>query len=208
MNELILTGIIAGFTISLSLGFVFFVLMQTSLRHGTAAGVAFSAGVFLCDILIACILYFGLSHITVQDKFLQFVSIFGGIFLIVAGLRIFFQRSVRYTTSDKTSDHRSGYLRLFMKGFIVNGINPGVWIYWTGITGIAASYHYSGFENNWLIPGISACTIFICDIMKTLLASNFREKLNTYALHLINRFAGFCLTCSGAILILRVLNFM
>ena len=58
--DLILKGIVTGFVLSIMIGPVFFVLLETSIRRGVKAAIAFDLGVLLNDIfyiLIAFVFY-------------------------------------------------------------------------------------------------------------------------------------------------------
>ena len=58
--ELIVKGIVTGFILSIMIGPVFLVLLETSIRKGVKAAIAFDIGVLLNDILyilIALVFY-------------------------------------------------------------------------------------------------------------------------------------------------------
>ena len=61
--NLILKGIVTGFILSIMIGPVFFVLLETSIRKGIRAAIAFNIGVLLNDILYILIAYVFYSQV-------------------------------------------------------------------------------------------------------------------------------------------------
>ena len=57
MIELVLKGIVTGFILSIMIGPVFFVLLETSIRKGIRAALAFDLGVLISDIVYILIAY-------------------------------------------------------------------------------------------------------------------------------------------------------
>ena len=68
--ELIVKGIVTGFILSIMIGPVFFVLLETSIRKGVKAAIAFDIGVLLNDILyilIALVFYNEVAELSNGD---------------------------------------------------------------------------------------------------------------------------------------------
>ncbi|MFN5982117.1 MAG: LysE family transporter, partial [Fluviicola sp.] len=64
MVELILKGVLTGFILSIMIGPVFFVLLETSIRKGVRAALAFDLGVLLSDLIYVLIAFIFSSEIT------------------------------------------------------------------------------------------------------------------------------------------------
>ena len=63
MVELILKGVLTGFILSIMIGPVFFVLLETSIRKGVRAALAFDLGVLLSDLIYVLIAFIFSSEI-------------------------------------------------------------------------------------------------------------------------------------------------
>ena len=59
--DLIAKGVVTGFILSIMIGPVFFVLLETSIRKGIRAAIAFDLGVILNDIVYIGIAFFFLQ---------------------------------------------------------------------------------------------------------------------------------------------------
>ncbi|MEZ4889043.1 MAG: LysE family transporter [Crocinitomicaceae bacterium] len=57
MIDLILKGIVTGFVLTVMIGPVFFVLLETSIKKGVRAGLALDFGVFLSDVIYVLIAF-------------------------------------------------------------------------------------------------------------------------------------------------------
>ena len=55
--DLILKGVVTGFVLSIMIGPVFFVLLETSIKKGVRAALALDLGVLLSDLLYILIAY-------------------------------------------------------------------------------------------------------------------------------------------------------
>ena len=62
--DLILKGIVTGFILSIMIGPVFFVLLETSIRRGVRAALTVDIGVFLSDVIYVLIAYIFYSQVS------------------------------------------------------------------------------------------------------------------------------------------------
>jgi len=127
IKEAIILGIILAFLI----GPVFFMLIETSILKGFRAAFVFDLGVMFGDIFFLLIAYFGskplLSNIENNPVFFKI----GGSMLMIYGIYSFFMTKQNAHIQDETLviKEESKYLRLFIKGFIINLINIGTWVF-------------------------------------------------------------------------------
>ena len=85
MGELILKGIVTGFVLSIMIGPVFFVLLETSIRRGVRSALAVDLGVLISDviyILIAFVFYSEVSALAKGDN-QHLLKIIGGVLFFV-----------------------------------------------------------------------------------------------------------------------------
>lgn len=88
MVDLLIKGIVTGFILAIMIGPVFFVLLETSIRRGVRAAMAFDLGVLLSDvvyILIAYVFYSEVSSIISGDK-QELIKLIGGIMFLIYGI--------------------------------------------------------------------------------------------------------------------------
>jgi len=96
------------------------------------------------------------------------------------------------------------YIKIFLAGYFMNILNPGVIIFW--LTATTATIFHS--VNNRIIIFVT-CLLFVLatDILKVMLAGKIRKKLTPHNIHIINRISGMLLIVFGAALIWGVLKF-
>ena len=131
--DLILKGIVTGFILSIMVGPVFFVLLETSIRKGIKAAIAFDLGVLLNDVVyiaIAYVFYNQVEQLSVgQDN--SIVRLVGGTLFLGYGIHSFFKKvkGIVVDTDGQIATNAKGYLLLGLKGFLLNLANPMVVFY-------------------------------------------------------------------------------
>ena len=211
MLDLTLKGILTGFVLSIMIGPVFFLLLETSIRKGVRAAIAFDVGVLLSDliyILIALIFYSEVSKIT-SGKYAHIISIVGGIILMIYGLVTLLKKpkeDAKETDKALNSTKKDLFL-LGLKGFLLNVANPGVIFYW--ITVIALGADGKKNANNaidestyWYIL-IIMVTFFAVDLLKIFGAKKLRPFITEKVLVGLNRLIGLIIIGTGVLLMIK-----
>lgn len=124
--QLIFKGIQAGLVLALLLGPIFFALIQTGVERGIRAGVVLGLGVWVSDFIYIASVYAGLNYITQwtqSERFMLCLGIAGGIILISIGIGTLLSKPPDWGQKMIVSTQAS-YLSLWVKGFLVNTINP------------------------------------------------------------------------------------
>ena len=94
------------------------------------------------------------------------------------------------------------------KGFLLNTVNPFVWIFWISIiVGITARFSADTSKLVLFFSG-TLSVVLITDIIKTFAASQFKRFVTDKFLILINKIAGIAITGFGIFLILRSIFWM
>ena len=133
MIEDILSGIPLGIFLSLMVGPVFFVLLETSAVKGFRAAFVFDLGVVLADIVFITIAYFSSYRLIQTIKNDPAIYIFGGILMFTYGIISLLKTHKTAKNIDKKTlieIVKKDYLSLFIKGFLLNFINVGVLLFW------------------------------------------------------------------------------
>ncbi len=202
MIEDIQAAIPLGFFLSFMIGPVFFVLLETSAIKGFRAGLVFDAGVIIADIIFLTIAYFSSFQLLENLSNQPGLYVFGGAILLVYAITIF---SSRAPINDKTNVQttKTGYLGLFIKGFLLNFINIGVLVFWLGVI-IVVGPSLNNDPNRILVFFSAMLSAYlITDILKILLAKQLRRKLTLRRIFLIKKALGIVLAICGIVLIIK-----
>jgi threonine/homoserine/homoserine lactone efflux protein len=201
MTEAILYGLILGFALVFSVGPVIFTILKLRINYGLASAFYFISGVWISDILWVLLAnLFGsfLENITAYK--LQIGTI-GGVFLISLGLfYLFFKKYHSKDELDKgVKIDASTHARLFITGFLINTLNPGVIALW-----LAAATKSISSTTNEKIVTFSICLAMniAADFFKINLAGRLRNKLNDKNIVIINKISGLMFLIFGLSLII------
>ena len=214
--QFFLQAIGIGFLLSVMVGPVFFILLETSITKGIRAALALDIGVFISDILyILFALSFvdQISSINSGENKLIFGFIGGSIFIIY-GTFYFFKKSKMVdltleaeNTSKEVAAAPKDYLLLGLKGFILNIANPAVIFYWLSILSLAAQSVPDNTKNpnTWILLFISILlgTYFSIDVLKVFTAKRLRTLVNQNLLNALNILIGLIFLLTGIFQIIK-----
>lgn len=134
MLQDLLSGIPLGIFLSLMVGPVFFVLLETSAVKGFRAAFVFDLGVVTADIFFITIAYFSSYRLIQSIKNDPAIYLFGGILMLTYGVISFLKTNKAKKELVENEDEeelvKNNYLGLFIKGFLLNFINVGVLLFW------------------------------------------------------------------------------
>ncbi|MDZ7742797.1 MAG: LysE family transporter [Bacteroidota bacterium] len=200
-------GVILGMTLAIFFGFgpALFAEIQTSIHRGFVSGVLLALGVFLSDVALVALSFFGaIKLISTPENHLAF-GLISGVILIIFGI-VTYTRRVKITGNESVENEDSpGAVTLILKGFFLNIANPFVWIFWMGVVvGFTANYSQ---DMKTLLVFFSATllTVLIMDILKCFGAYKIKKYLTSNLIAWVNRIAGIGLTGFGIFLIIRSL---
>jgi len=204
---IVLKGIQLGIVLAFLVGPVFFTIIQTSVEKGFWNGALVAAGVSLSDILYVTICYYGLFQFLNDPGSKKNMAYLGGAILITFGL---YHLIVKARRSKSVSFHAAAEakpLKYILKGFVINGITPMVFIFWIGTISIATiDFGYStGFEFFIFFTALLV-TVLATDIIKAFLADKLRKLITHKFLAIMNVIVGICLIAFGVRLLLMAEN--
>lgn len=205
MLDIVLKGIITGFILSIMIGPVFFLLLETSIRKGVRSALAFDLGVFLSDLIYIVIAYFFFAQVaslTSGDKSYLF-RLFGGIIFILFGAVTLIKKPKSTVSDDQdTVNSRKDYWLLGLKGFLLNFANPAVIFYWFSVIALGAkkSDNSELGDNILIYIAIILITFFSVDVLKIIGAKKLRPFITDKVLLVLNRLTGIIILVTGTFL--------
>ncbi len=200
-------GTILGLSLAFLFGFgpAFFALIQTGIYRGFLPGVHLAFGIFLNEIIVLALSVFGAASLMKYIADFKTIGIIGGAVLVVIGIFTYIRKtSIRNDNEDQEviTPHPMIYIG---KGFILNALNPFVWIFWISIVvSVTAQYSADTYKLIMFFSGALA-VVLITDIIKTFAASQFKRIVTDKFLLLINRIAGIAISLFGMFLIIRAI---
>jgi threonine/homoserine/homoserine lactone efflux protein len=201
-------GVKVGLILSLMTGPLFLSLVQTGLERGFRAGTMVGAGIWSSDILFITGVYFGLSYVSSfvsGQLFTLVLGIIGGVLLVTFGIGSLLIRRDISLGNPVAISGAGNWLSLWLKGFLINTINPFTFFFWIGIAGVVVvDGELQQHEAFSYFAGIMT-TIVSTDILKVALAKRIRRLLQPKHLMWMRRIAGLGLILFGIALLVRVL---
>lgn len=204
MTDAIISGFLLGLALVFSVGPVIFTIIKLRINYGLASAFYFIGGVWLSDIFWVVIAnaFSGLFESLATHK--QPIGITGGVFLISLGVYyLFFKKYHSKEELDKgVKIGNATHARLFITGFLINTLNPGVIALWFAAATKALSNTY---DERWVIFSICLLLNMSADMFKINLAGRLRKKLTDRNITIINKISGLMFLIFGLVLIIGVL---
>ena len=219
-------GVLLGFSLSFMVGPLLFAIMQASLERGFRAGLALASGIWTSDALYILLVYYGvdaMATLTSLPYFRLWAGWAGGLVLVAFGLGTLLRRKVPVADAPTAADRmldaldgpeppgvehnwmRWGLPGYWLRGFLINTINPFTVFFWLGIASAVV------VPNQW-VPGETLAffsgmfvTLVITDTLKAYAAKRVRHFLTPQHTRWVQLSIGTVLLVFGIVLILRVL---
>jgi threonine/homoserine/homoserine lactone efflux protein len=207
MFHALLEGLFLGFTLSFLVGPAFFLLLEVSLRDGVKHALFFDLGVLISDIFFIYIAFSFTQEVESLQKNQHTFEILIGIIFILFGLYNISRKRSSDLPVEVENVHLSKfkwkYVRMFLKGFIFNIINPAVLFYWFAVT-FVGQYKNNFGENQMLVFYASILfAFFSIDVLKIIGASSLKKFTTPDILRKVNQIVGFILIVFGIALIIK-----
>ena len=207
----VLKGLLLGFLLAISVGPVIFSIIKHSISHGKLAGYILVAGISVSDILLLLVSHFftQLFHSLMAHK--TAIAIAGSIFLILLGLYTLFFKKITVSSENSLIDREyktHHYTGMFFSGFLINILNPAVFLFWFAWTAaIHADAESTPNPAQYQFIVFATCLLFVLltDLMKVFMAAKLRNQLTPKVLRIINKISGIILIGFGISLIGGVL---
>ncbi|MFN0187089.1 MAG: LysE family translocator [Bacteroidia bacterium] len=205
MLEAIVSGLTLGFVLSLLVGPVFFLLIDTSIKKGFKRGVYLAMGVLLSDMFYIAITYFSSVASGVMQNYQWEIGWAGGILLMVFGIVTILKKPHIKSADLDLSEKGSSVWVEVLKGFLMNLLNPFVLIFWLGVSGSVSSGKSFTYMHTVIFFSTVLITVFLTDVIKAWSASKLRTFLKPTLLIWVNRISGTGLLLFGVRMIYKML---
>jgi threonine/homoserine/homoserine lactone efflux protein len=193
-------GVILGIILSVLIGPVFFLLIQTSIKKGFRAAMFLEAGIFLSDAFCIWLSYMGLANIVENPEYEKAIAVIGGGILIGFGVVTFMSHKPMKNVGAEEQKIKPG--RLALKGFLFNISNPSVILFWIGAVGVAISRFKTQSTGLFSYFFGTLVTVLGIDILKAYLANKIKSFLTPKMFDMVNKIAGTAIIVFGVYLIL------
>jgi threonine/homoserine/homoserine lactone efflux protein len=143
------------------------------------------------------------SWLEVLNTYARYIAYGGASLLILVGLTTLLKKNAPASDSKAiktvTGAH---YFRIWLSGFLINSINPGVIISW--LAAVTATLNQSG-GYRFILFGTCLSLILVVDFFKVFLAEKIRGLLTPARVVKVQRITGFILMILGVFLLLKTI---
>lgn len=191
-------GYLLGLGFVIFLGPVFFYLLKSTLDRGFFSGLSVALGIVFADLVCIIICSLGAIAFFENSKNQFWIGIVGGLILLALGLKFIFKPQINTDTENavKIKLSKANYAAYFTQGFLINFINPFVFVVWIGVIGVAKA-EYGSSTNFFMFLGAALLGIFSTDLLKVVLAHRIKKFLSPNYLKNIYRVFGIILLVFG-----------
>ena len=209
----IIKGLLLGLILSISLGPVIFAILKQSITNGRRAGYIFVAGVSTSDIglLLIANIFTSIFLLVLDHK--AFIAMAGAGFLLLLGLYTLFFKKIKIEYDEKGEEkvfRKRDYLGIYISGFLMNTLNPSVfifWFAWTAAIGASAAETNNPVQYKFLVFATCLVFLLLSDLIKVALASRLRTSLTEKNLIWINRLSAIIILVFSAALFFGALKY-
>lgn len=212
MGELIL-GIVCGIALSLffSFGPAFFSQLRTSIQYGYRKSYPFAFGVSVGDVIIVFLMLTVLKNVDLYEMLHNvWVASISGAVLVVMGI-YFFRKEVTSLEDEekhikfKSKDGDPRRRTVFMQGFVINIVNPLIWIYWVSVIALlTGELNLTVAERYIFFIGVLGTTLGL-DILKCKLASLLQRIVTARLINITNKVCAIAMFAFAAYMVISMI---
>ena len=194
-------------SVVVNMGPAFITLVQTSLDRGFRSAAWFAIGVILNDAMIVSLCILTSVQVVMRSPSEAALACIGaGVILVLFGI-FTWRRKVkeRGELMEKRSkefikdidDDKPAWFVFLGKGFILNILNPFVWIFWFSAVAIVAGNMGGNKVSTIVFFGIILATTLALELLKAWGAAKLKVFFNAERTVLMNKVAGVLLMLCG-----------
>ena len=204
----VIWAVVIGLFLSLivNMGPAFITLVQTSLHRGFKSAAWFISGVILNDAMIISLYILTSVQVVMRSELeVTLFSIGAGIILVLFGVFTFRRKAenkeslIEKRTNEimEKKDDKPSWLLMLGKGFVINLLNPFVWIFWFSAVAVVAGSTGGNKVNTIVFFALILGTTLMCELLKAWGAAKLKVFFNPQRTTIMNRCAGILLVVCG-----------
>ena len=204
----VIWAVVIGLFLSLivNMGPAFITLVQTSLHRGFKSAAWFISGVILNDAMIISLYILTSVQVVMRSELeVTLFSIGAGIILVLFGVFTFRRKAedkeslIEKRTNEimEKKDDKPSWLLMLGKGFVINLLNPFVWIFWCCAVAVVAGSMGGNKVNTIVFFALILGTTLMCELLKAWGAAKLKVFFNPQRTTIMNRCAGILLVVCG-----------
>lgn len=197
----ILYALPLGIVLSFAAGPVFFVLIETAISKGRRAAISLDMGAIAADLVFILLAYWGSHSLLEQMKQSLWLGLISGLAVFVFGGYYVLKSRQPLQMTQALEITRKRFF--FVKGFLLNFLNIGVFLFWLGTTVTISSLLDNREESMILFYAATMASYLLIDLFKIYFAHRFKERLAGRGLRMIEKVLGLILMAFGFYIILR-----
>jgi threonine/homoserine/homoserine lactone efflux protein len=207
-KNMLIQGILLGISLSFMVGPLLFAILQAGIERGFRAGLAVAGGIWTSDALYVLAVLYGLKMLaamTALPGFRLWAGLAGGILLVTFGLgNLFLKKTPAEPHFSESLQRKNAYLAYFLRGFLLNTVNPFTVFFWLGIAG--AVLVPAGWDKSQILVffGGMLGTLVVTDTLKAYAAKQIRRFLTPRHTQQVRQAIGILLIAFGVVLMVRV----
>lgn len=196
-------GFLLGLGMIVFIGPVFIQLVSISIRYGIKPGLYVAIGIFCSDVICVLLCRFAGSFVQISGTLQMILSLLGAILLLFLGLKTLIGQEQKFTEQEDNNLGR--HFGFFVKGYIVNFVNPFVFLVWIGVTVFSKTEYGSIYDETFYLSGVLIAILFL-DVSKVFLAKQISKLLKSDSHILIHRISGIALIAFSIRLFINVIR--
>lgn len=201
-------------SVVVNMGPAFITLVQTSLHRGFKSAAWFATGVILNDAMIITIYILTSVQIVMRSSFEAALACIGaGVILVLFGV---FTCRKKVENSEKRDEYinqrtdevlkkqvdKPAWFVFLAKGFVLNILNPFVWLFWFTAVAMVAGNMGGQKLSTVVFFAILLATTLAMELLKAWGAAKLKVFFNAERTTIMNRVAGILLILCGAYFII------
>lgn len=204
-SEVAIKGAMLGLFMAISVGPTLFAIIRYSIHHSYKAGLTFVLGVSVSDIMYVALANLATQWMTFLEHHQKPVGYIGSILFIIMGLYGLLKKFKPKKPNREQKEvkiSRGAYFQIWLSGFLMNSLNPGVVITWVGAVALLAGPDVE-ISHKFVLFGVCLGLVLGVDFLKVFLADKIRHKLNLRKIMYINKISAACILGLGIVLLLQ-----
>lgn len=194
----IIEGFGWGLAMVVFIGPVFFTLLKATLQHGVVPGMLVAWGIFISDVVCVGLCAFGALPFFENEENQVWLALIGSVILFGIGFSYLLKPKVE--VKEKGKFNPAQLSSFFAKGYLVNFVNPFVFLVWIGVIGYAQKQYGQG-DGTYQFLSAALLGVLTTDSLKVVFANKLKPLIKPEFLLKVYRVIGLIMIVFGGRLV-------